>query len=383
MRGNPAFSAAALPEAERCWYEELWRVIQDESRNRQVTSRAGSDDLYTYARPLHTHLVALMTAFRLTGDLNLLDEIDRLAQHMRAQLDDSWRGPAFGDPKGIDGYLNWVWGQSAAQYRGRDEHEIDEMRTHAVVAQFAYAFRANADLSSPHGIDYAERAEFWTTYLRDHFEAKWRERNDAPWPTFPFLSRPHMHETVTFIRYHHYMSLLTGEEAYAREAERLTGIVFGNMRTVSTPDGPALVWPRSVLSLGGSLEYLMPTTYGRYVVSDTVDLYLEQVEGWSADVVEKIARMLTEFVIDDGAASFARDIGGGVARAGIPPAPTSWSRFTDDKYVISPYALVGAWDDTGKASAVATEAYAGAGSRLRDVFIPVGKLLELARATGG
>src|SRR5690606_23823563 len=102
---------------------------------------------------------------------------------------------------------------------------------------------------------------FWTDYLVNHFEAKWRLRHDAPWPEFPFLTRPHMHETVDFIRYHHYLYLLTGRPEYRAEASRLTAITIGNLVQVPTEVGPALVSPRSVLSLGGSQVYLMPSTY--------------------------------------------------------------------------------------------------------------------------
>lgn len=382
LRGDPAFDPNALPAEVRCWYEELWSVIVDPDRAREVTASAASDDLYTYARPLQTHVVALLTAFRVTGDLALLDEVDRLAQHMRAALEDGWRGPAAADRDGTDGYLNWVWrGSDSRQYAGRDVHETDEMRTHALVAEMAYAFAVNADLESPHGVDYAERAAFWRTYLVDHFEAKWRARSGAPWPEFPFLSRPHMHETVAFVRYHHYMAALTGKDAYAREAERLTEIVFGNMREASTASGPALVWPRSILSEGGQVDYLMPTTYARYVMSDAVDLHLEGVGRWAdASVPTEMARSLAWFVMDDGADSFARDVGGGEARAGIRPAPESWVRFTPAKYVVSPYALVTAWDDSGRVAEVSRAVYSAERAARRDVFIPAGLMLASALA---
>ena len=380
LRGTTEFDARTLPTEVRCWYEELWSVITDERLARVTTERAASDNLYTYARALQTHVVALLTALRVTGDLALLDEVDRLAQHMRAALDDSWRGRARSDRGGSDGYLNWVWrGSDSRQYAGRDIHATDEMRTHALVAEMAYAFAINADLASPNGVDYGERAEFWQTYLVDHFEAKWRERNDVAWPRFPFLSRPHMHESTTFVRYHHYMSLLTGKSAYAQEARRLSRIVLDNMREAPTPTGPALVWPRSVLSEGGKEDYLMPTTYGRYVMADAVDLFLEGFDDWGdVGVPAAMARTLTQFVMDDGTDSFARDIGGGVARAGIAPSARSWARFTDQKYVISPYVLVAAWDDGTKIVDVSRAVYATRSSSQRDVFIPVGLLLASA-----
>lgn len=381
LNGDPAFDPARLAPEVRCWYEELWSVLSDPARASYYTSRADRYDLYTYARELNTHISALLTALRVTGDLAILDEVDRLAQHMRAKLEDTWTGRAASDSGSVDGYLNWVWDRDhSAEHRGRDVHEIDEMRTHALVAQFAYAFKANEQSQGPNGVDYAERAEFWTDYLVNHFEAKWRDRHDAPWPEFPFLTRPHMHETVDFIRYHHYMYLLTGRQPYQDEVDRLTRIVLDNMVEVASDAGPALVSPRSILSLGGTLEYLMPSTYVRYLYASAVDLNLESVAGWTGDgVLQKLARSLSEFIIDNGAEDFARDMGGGVDRGSVRASdPDEWSRFSRARYNISPYALLSAWDSGGSVAEVSKLVYSLTSSSQRDVFIPVAMMLDAA-----
>ncbi|MBX3144441.1 MAG: hypothetical protein KF813_11830 [Trueperaceae bacterium] len=385
LRGDEDFDPDGLTEAARCWYEELWRVIHDPDQQRQVMSMVLSDDLYLYSRTVNTHISALLFAFRVTGDLEILDEVDRLAQNMRSLLKDSWRGANGLGSAGTDGYLNWVWRQSGdASLRGRDTHVTDEMRTHSLVAAVAYAFEANRGLSSPNGIDYAERADFWTSYLVDDFEAKWRERERVPWPRFPFLSRPHVHETVAFIRYHHYLYLLTGQEAYRREALRLTDVVLDNFRSVDTPQGAALVTPRSILSAGGSEDYLIPTTYARYVYSDAIDLYLEGVGAWADDrVVTGLTLALTQFVIDDGSGSFSRDIGGGEARGGIrASAERQWERMTRERFVSSSFALLSAWDPGTTLAAVSAGAYAGVPLRERAAYVPAGLLaFEVLRAS--
>lgn len=381
LRGDPSFSPGQLAPEVACWYEELWSILQDPDRSAYYTSRADRYDLYTYAREMNTHINALLTALRVTGDLALLDEVDRLAQHMRAKLEDTWTGRAARDAGSHDGYLNWVWDRDGStEHRGRDIHEIDEMRTHALVAQFAYAFKANEGLTGPNGVDYTERADFWTDYLVNHFEAKWRDRHDVPWPEFPFLTRPHMHETVDFIRYNHYLYLLTGREPYRDEAARLTKVALANLVQVPTSAGPAVVSPRSILSLGGSLEYAMPSTYVRYLYSSAVDLNLEGVEGWaSAGLMEELARSMTEFVMDNGADDFARDMGGGVDRGSVPASdPREWSRFAPPRFVISPYALLSAWDDSDQIQDVSRQIYAGLRPGQRDVFIPVALMLDAA-----
>lgn len=381
LRGDAGFTPSDLPAAVRCWYEQMWQVIETPRRNSHITGRASSNDLYIYAREINTYLTTMLTALRVTGDLNLLDEVDRLAQNMRAQLDDRWYGAAAFDEGSVDGYLNWVWGQShSSDHRGRDIHEIDGMRTHSLVAQLAWAFSVNQDLPSPNGVDYAERAAFWLDYLVNHFEAKWRERDDIPWPEFPFLARPHVHETIEFIRYHHYLYLLTGEEPYRQEAGRLSRLIVDNFVEVESPSGPALVTPRSVLSEGGQQDYLIPSTYVRYVYLTAVDLYFQQIGPWSSDeTMTKLARSLSEFIIDNGSTDFARDMGGGVTRGGIPASEAGrWVRFQQPRYAISPYALLSPWDESGEVAEVSVAVFSELSTSLRDIYIPVAMMLETA-----
>lgn len=381
LRGDPSFDLASLPADVRCWYEALWDVLEDPDRSQYLTRRAARADLYTYSREINNMFVALLAAFRVTGDLALLDEVDRLAQHMRAQLDDAWTGSARRDQGSKDGYLNWVWDQDNSDtHKGRDLHEIDEMRTHAMVAQLAYAYAQNADLRSPNGVDYAERADFWADYLKNHFEAKWRERNRVPWPRFPFLERPHLHETLEWVRYHHYMYLLTGEEPYEAEARRLSRVAFENFREADTPSGPALVTPRSVLSMGGTLDYLLPSVYFRHVVATVVDLHFEGVAPWGdREVMEMLARTLSEFILDGGSSGYARDVGGGQSRAGLKASGEGdWSRISPSVYNISAFALLAAWDDSGEVAEVSAAVHEHRGEAEKYVYVPSGLLLRAA-----
>lgn len=382
LRGDPGFDPAALPGDVLCWYEELWRVITDEARAEYFTGRADRNDLYVYAREVHNHLAALLTAFRLTGDLELLDEVDRLAQHMRANLDDAWAGRYRNEPGSRDGYLNWVWDRDSSDtHRGRDINEIDELRTHSGLAQVAYAFAANADLESPNGVPYAERAEFWLTYLQDHFEPKWRERNDAPWPEFPFIERTSLHGNTDFVRYHHYMHLLTGREEYAAEVRRLSDLAFTAYTEVETDAGPAYVATRGILAIGGSLDRLIPSTYFRHVVASVVDLHFEGVEPWSDDeFMTMLARSVAEFILDDQGDGFGRDIGGGLERAGIEPS-TEFARVSTAVYNGSPFSFLAAWDATGKVADTTLRVHVHRGQREWNVFAPTALLMHAALAS--
>lgn len=380
MRGRPDFEPRDLPEPARELHQALLESIALPEQREYIERLAASDNLYEYGRLVQTHVSALLTAFRLTGDLALLDRVDQLTQLMRARLDDSWRGVRQGNRReGRDGYLNWVWGNSTSKHHlGKDLHETDEMRAHALVAEVAWAFRLNRDLASPSGIDYGERSDFWLDYLQEHFEPKWRERNEVAWPRFPFLQRPYVHPTLAFTKYHYFMYLLTDSPVYLDEAVRLSDILFSEFREVETETGPALVWRRSITSQGGDENYLMPTAYSSLVIVDALALHLEGFYAWSdARLPKGLATMIAEFLIDNGAVDFARDIGGGETRAGIRPSSVrDWERQTATEYSINSFALLAAWDESGRIAEVSAALYEDLPPQHRYPYIPAGLLVD-------
>lgn len=383
-------SAVDGPAGEICssaerWLEEIMDTVGDEDRSAYATELADSDDLYQYSRALHTYIVSLLTAYRLTGDDDLLAEVDRLAEIMRSHLDDSWRDTDDNRSRGRDGYRNWVWRGSNRDHRGKDLNEIDEMRTHALVAEFAWAFETQRGTETDDGTDYGERADFWKEYLREDFEAKWRERKDVPWPKFPFMGRPYVHETVSFIKYHYYMYRLTEREEYLREAKRLTDIVLAEFQEVETDEGPALVWTHALVRQGGDREFLQPTTYARYVFADAVDLHLEGFDRWAdPELVRGLANTLAQFIIDEDEMEMARDIGGGERRAGLrPSSDDDWSGPTYTQYAISPFALLAAWDESGIVVEFSERVHERLDSDQRSILVPAGLLLAAATADCG
>lgn len=383
LRGNPAFDPADLPEEARRWYDRLWDAISDPDRSRSMTALAARDDLYHYSRALHTYVLSLLAAFRATGDLALLDEVDRLAEHMRARLRDPWRGTLDRTDGTTDGYVNWVFRYgNSRDHQGKDLHTFDEMRTHAMVAEVTWALHHNRDLTSPNGIDYGQHADNWIAYLQDHFEAKWRERNEVPEGAFPFLESTSMHATVAFVKYHHYMARITGQAGHLREAERLASIVFDHFATVSHAGETALVWPRTLTDQGGTQNFLQPTTYARYVFGDLVDLHLDGFTRVSSSTVRAIAHTVRSFVLvgPDTNPSLARDIGGGVARAGIPAsAASAWSPPTLGQHTVSPTSFVALWDRSGRVAVTACVVETEAPASLRSAHLPAAMLLALAR----
>lgn len=382
LRGDPAFDPDALEPEARRWYDALWDAITRSDTNDAITELALSDDLYQYGRTVQTHVVALLTAFRVTGDLALLDEVDRIAELMRSRLRDPWRGTVDGTSGTRDGYLNWVFraGSSRAQ-QGKDLHPFDEMRTHALIAEIAWALHNNRDLVSPNGVPYGARADFWTTYLVDHFEAKWRERNAVPAGRFPFLEHESLHATVAFVKYHYYLGSILNDERRFAEARRLSALVLDRFVVVATDAGPAWVWPR-LLGPTDELAYLQPTTYARYVIGDAVDLNLEGVRGWAdPEFPTRLAATVRAFVFSDRAAEpgFARDIGGGSVRGGLDATDAdAWDRFSDNAYAVSSIGAVALWDRSGTIAAVTCEVAEWSFGELRSVHLPAALLLAFA-----
>lgn len=354
LRGDPSFSVSRLTPEQRRWYDGFLADVANEGGSRAMTL-AGRDDIYQYGRTLHTYVQSVLTVFRMTGDLRLLDHVDQIAERMRRELRDGWRDTLDGTDGTRDGYLNWAYRYgNSTMYQGKDTIQIDEMNTHGLVASFAYALHANRDLTSPGGRSYAASADFWRDYLVNHFEAKWRERRNVA-SGFPIMTRPHIATYYSWIKWHYYMGKLTGNDAYSREATRMADILWSEVRTASTPTGPAFVWSRSVISLGGSQEALQPTTYARYAFGDTVEFHFEGFHNWAHDgTMRTFARTLTEFVIDTNDPvrnGFARDIGGGRAQAGLESDP-NWKRMDIEGYRISAYALIGAWDRTDRVNTI-------------------------------
>ncbi len=381
MRGDPNFSVSKLPSAARTHYENLWYVIRNPRSTLDPRDWAASDDLYTYARDLHTHVQTLLLAFRATGDLRLLDEIDAITAIMRSKLHDSWRGTADGSSQ-RDGYVNWVWrGSDSGSLAGKDTHEMDEAKTHALIASVAYALHVNRDLSSPGGRNYASSANFWSDYLVNTFEAKWRARKGVS-SGFPIMERPDYHSHHSWTKWHYYMGLLTGRSSYMTEANRMADMIWNReIKTTSTSYGTANVWSHGVISLGSKQDYLQPNMYSRYVFADSVEFYFEDFHRWGSDSeMKRFANTIAAFIIDrSGAESstdwFTADIGGDRARAGIPSDP-SWNRMHIHRWESSPFSILAPWDASGRIMDITDQVVDKLGSRPRGVDVATAYLLE-------
>jgi hypothetical protein len=322
----------------RLWYDRLWIGINNPRQVINLTELATSNDTFKYGRMLNAHVSSLLHVLQVTGDPALLEEVDRLTELMRAQLQDRSILTYNGTSYQSDGYLNWQYFYDAG-YKGTDVHEMDEMLAHSFVAAFAYAFHVNRDLDPR----YAERADFWTNYLKNHFEAKWRARKNKP--TGNFLEKDLAHPYTQWIRYHYYMHKLTGEQAYLTEATRRAQVFKGHMINVN--GGSSVVWDHRMTEVNGASSWgCQPFYYGRQTVMAAIDLTLQKFSTFDDALVTKMAGTVRDQIIDNGSTDFAPDICGGTSLGGLKAS--GFSRETQTRWSdTAGYQETGAWDATG------------------------------------
>ncbi len=365
LRGDPGFARSDLTSTQQLWYDRTWAALENPSSD--ADDWAASGDLYQYGRYLNNHVNNILLAFRVTGDLGFLDEIDRISRYMEAQLADAW------DDGSMDGYRNWRWyAGDHEEYAGKDTHKMDEALTHANVAAMAYALHANRDLASPAGVDYGARADFWYDYLKNDFEAKWRDRSGTP-SGFPFMTPNSLAHTQShWTRYHHYMGLLSGDGAYGVEAARLASNVDGNFERTSTSQGEALVWCHATANdcLGAQ-----PTNYAGYTVNAIVDLTYEGVGPFTVEShLEQLGTTVSYYVVDNGIVDLAENVAGGGAWNGYPA--------DDSRHLVkSLFALtiLTSFEGSGELDRVTGDLYVESESNLeapRRIEMPVARLLQ-------
>ncbi len=407
MVGRSDFDRADLSDEQRLWYDRLIEAI-DASRD-DMLDRAASDDTYRYGRWLFQYDAALLLALRTTGDLRFLDEVDVVAQAMRAELSDGWCGGVrnavdvnvrYGRVVEPDGFRNFrLRGEDGRDYC-RDTGDLNETLTHGHLALVMYAYHVNRHLQSPAGIDYGERADFWLDYLRNDFEAKWRERSGTTWPEMDFISLKFCHTYTQMLLYYHFVGQRLASDGsaeadpYLRQTMRLTDGMFdvpyvpgdrpGGFIDVDTPLGPAVVY--SFGAPGGTdvssvhLE-ACPVTYARYMLTSVLTMHLENVPGWDDAIMNRLATGLAHFVVGDDVRldvdePFAAGVSGSSQVAGLPATEYRGDTSLTD-FSLSPFAAYAPWDASGRLAQAAEDVYRiveDDEDQPERVFIPAGML---------
>ena len=335
LLGNPSFNANSLTSTQRLWYDRMWaginRGITNNSPIIPINSYTLSDDLYEISRHGNEYVSALLIALRATGDLRVLDEVDRLAQRMRSTLRD---GNC--DGSGKDGHLNWRWRQDPNwELYCTGWHRMDATLMHSYLAEVAYAFEVNRNLSSPSGVNYAERADFWKNYLKNHFEAAWRKYRNIPWPRMDFVINTGFHPEVDFLRYYYFMHKLYGQVEYYNyfltrtndftNTLRVQNTEPGGFQMMPTPWGNAALWSQTApkaswtvytgSNAGRDSREGQAFVYYKSSIMAPASLTLEKAQGWAdGSMMAAIGVSSAYYVMDTDnmAASnpFARGING-------------------------------------------------------------------------
>src|SRR5690606_4058326 len=127
-----------------------------------------------------------------------------------------------------------------------------------------------------------------------------------------------------------------------------------------------------------------PSVYFRHVLATVVDLHFAGIEPWSdVTTMNQIGRTLSTFILDGEADGFGRDVGGGIARAGLEPSgEDNWARISPALYNVSPFVLFTAWDDSGEVAKTSVGVHIGRGQSEWNVYVPTGLLLAAALNSG-
>lgn len=317
---DPEFDAADLEDAEtRAWYQ---RVKLEIARDRTIaclppdtppegypyyplsaTVAACSGVKHYVGRGVQSHVTSLLTLFRLTGDAELLAEIDRVMEIAKSQLRDT----------DGDGYRNWRWLPSIDS---DDFNPKEDTLAHGYIPQIIYVFQQNAEHSTLEH-DYRAHAAEWLAYLRYEFEAKWAPRfSTADYEGLPVS--PLFHPFIEMVRYNVYMAKLFPEDKkYQRLHERLAATVLNEFKTDTTPSGDAFVWSHMVreMKFEGDPDTCMQfqmATYPNRTIQVFMDLALDGYPGFSdAEAMRKLSRTLSESILDPSNVTILyKDVGG-------------------------------------------------------------------------
>jgi hypothetical protein len=372
LRANPNFRESNLPSETRRWYRRFMAAINNSQSRALANDTARRGDLSRMGRTVDTYVTSILTVFRVTGDPKLLDEVDRVMQLARGSLKRDNRG-----------YLYWPWLRDRKhRHYGTDNgsFDLDRQLTHGVVAMAAYTFQVNANLNSR----YRERANFWTNYLKNHFEKKHRERRGIR-SGFPFMVSRMTHAYVSWTRYHYYMHKLTGERGYLNEAQRMAEVLNRQMVTVN--GGSAYVWdhfvtrePHNRGTQFANSYGCQHSTYARYTMHGLQDLANEGFSVFNNAFMRRVAGTLRDNIMN-GTNSFSRDVCGGRNMGSL--RSRHGGNDAANFYVGSPFTELAAWDSSGKIARIAEGAYRNREQwfmeKPRNIFIPAAMVFQLSR----
>lgn len=298
---NPNFSESNISDPETlAWYRRVKLEIAEERKQKclppgtapeaypfypgSATLSACSGVKHYIGRGLQSDVNALLTLFRVTGDRELLEEIDRLMEIAKAQLDDT----------DGDGYRNWHW---LDIYDTNDFNLKEDTLAHSYIPVISYVFRENIVYSTKTH-DYKVHSDEWLEYLRKEFEAKWAIRSaTARYEGLPVKNL--FHPYIQMLRYSVYMAKLFPEDdKYQRLQQRLAATVLNEFKIDSTDNGDAFVWSHEVRheKFGDDPDECLHFQMGSYP-NQTIQTFMDlALEGYPRFADTKTMRILSRTV---------------------------------------------------------------------------------------
>ena len=89
MSGDPGFDEATLPPEVSTYYQAVFNTLRRPDYYPNALAAAQTGNLYQIGRVVNVHVTTLLTLFRYTHDLRLLDAVDVPMQASRAVLADT------------------------------------------------------------------------------------------------------------------------------------------------------------------------------------------------------------------------------------------------------------------------------------------------------
>lgn len=318
---NPNFSESDIGDPETlAWYRRAKLEIARERKQKclppgtapeaypfypaSATLSACSGVKHFIGRGLQSDVNALLTLFRVTGDHELLEEIDRLMEIAKAQLSDT----------DGDGYRNWYW---LDIYDTDDFNLKEDTLAHSYIPVVSYVFQKNARYGTATH-DYKVHADEWLDYLRKEFEAKWAIRSvTAGHEGLPVKNL--FHPYIEMLRYTVYMAKLFPEDGkYQRLQRHLAATVLNEFKIDSTDNGDAFVWSHTVRQekFGNDPDECLHFQMGSYpnqTIQTFMDLALEGYPGFAdTETMRTLSRTVSESILEPNQFSslMYKDVGG-------------------------------------------------------------------------
>ena len=320
LLGNPDFDIGGLSGVARTEYDTLLAELADTDNVNALNSMIDAGDLFTWSRVFHSHINSILNAFRVTGDLQLLDHVDVHMEGLRGKQRYGWTN-ASSDPGKWSQYLMWVMSDTTSESDPGEDRKIDDLKIHGLVAMVAYALDLNRGFASPGGRNYTASADQWRDYMLsvgahagEGFLSKLNAKYGAGNGFNYAIPHSDAHSWWSWMKCLYFMDRLTGGAGYwGQDANRCANVLWassisGMPRSSEPPeihaatiDGETgFVWQSNIARQSTSRNYLQAISYSASNYGDCVTFHFEGWREWASNNnMRAFARPITELQLSD------------------------------------------------------------------------------------